>query len=52
METPPKRLYKTFVHKEAVFRIHCNQHEIVSELVRQAGIWKNTLNNMRIFCIR
>jgi ApbE superfamily uncharacterized protein (UPF0280 family) len=36
METPPKRLYKTFVHKEAVFRIHCNQHEIVvSELVRQ-----------------
>jgi ApbE superfamily uncharacterized protein (UPF0280 family) len=36
METPPKRLYKTFVHKEAVFRLHCGRHEIVtSELVRQ-----------------
>lgn len=36
MDTSPHRIYKTFVHKEAVVRICCRQYDIVTaEIIRQ-----------------
>ena len=45
-----KRVYKTFVHKEAVFRICCDQFEIVtSEIKRQRKILEDYIAGHREF---
>jgi len=45
-----KRVYKTFVHKEAVFRICCDQFEtVVSEIKRQRKILEEYIAGHREF---
>jgi uncharacterized protein len=45
-----KRVYKTFVHKEAVFRICCDQFEtVISEIKRQRKILENYIAGHKEF---
>jgi ApbE superfamily uncharacterized protein (UPF0280 family) len=46
MESSRKRIYKTFVHKEAVFRICCTEFEaITAEILRQRRILEEYISH-------